>query len=264
MAISPGSFPLLGSQPVTNSFVGVEVATSTSGYVPLVNPYENFQVNNPYWGSWELIRVRIPAGSVAFKCGALVVWTGAGNNMITTLAPNTANQGAPCGFMLNSVPTNASFDQYAWVVISGVWVGHGLAFIASGASFGVSGVGQIGALTAGKQVLSAKVCDTASLSIIKSANIQAGSPVITVADSSGLFVGQNIASNSAIPVNTVIASIDQSTVPSKIRMGQTANPAIPVLATQTIGTSLLFVNNDGTNFYSTIHISRPFLQGQIT
>lgn len=259
MTTSAGQFPLIGSQPVTNSSVtGVEVATATSGYVPLIPVGTIISVTDPYWGGLELIRLSIPVSTVV-RVGTLSTLT-VDNGFVAL--PNTANLGQSVAVSFNHVPSNASFVQYAWFVIGGRYVVNGTASVAANTAFGITAAGQVGANSAGKQILNARVQVAATATVVKTVNTFAGSPIIRANNSDGWFVGQTI-SGSGIPASSYIGAIDASTTPVAITL-TTSDLATAAPATASASVSATATNNDATRFWNTVTMNRPLAQGAIT
>ena len=259
MTTSAGQFPLIGAQPVTNSSVtGVEVATATSGYVPLIPLGTIISVNDPYWGGLELIRLSIPTSTLV-RVGTLSTLT-ATNSFVAV--PNTANLGQSVAVSFNHVPSNASFVQYAWFVIAGRYVMNGTASVAADTAFGITAAGQIGANSAGKQILNARVQVAATATVVKSVSTSAGSNIIRTNNSDGWFVGQSI-SGTGIPASTFIGAIDAAVSPVAVSL-TTSDLATASNATASGFVSATATNNDGTRQWNTVTMNRPFAQGAIT
>lgn len=244
--------PTLGHQPIGNFSTAVEVAQSATGYVPLTpQPGTIMTPIDPYWGGQEVIRLRVPANTAAVLVGTAVVWN---NTFTAAVAPNTANLGQPLGFAVNAVPLNAGFDQYAWFYIGGTFPALSNASVAANTATGIAAAGQLGANTAGKQVLNARVQAAATTTVVKAnTNVQAGSPTLRVSNSDGWFVGAYL-SGTGIPAATTILSIDTS--------GTTV--VMSASATITGSASVTATYNNATVFYNVLTANRPFAQGAIT
>ena len=141
-------YPFVGNaNNSTNGGLAVEVATATSGYVPLIPVGTITTVVDPYWGGLELIRLAIPTSTTAIVAGTLACWDASYQYVIT---PNTANLGQPVGVAMSAVPLNATYVQYAWFVIGGKFPVLCGASVAADTTFGITAAGKGGANSAGK------------------------------------------------------------------------------------------------------------------
>lgn len=243
--------PTVGSQPIGNSNTNVEVAQSASGYVPLV-PLGTIQsLVDPYWGGGEVIRLRVPAGTAAIPVGGAAVCTTAFGYVA---APNTANLGQPVYFAVNAVPLNASFDQYAWFYIGGTFPVYSSASVAASAAIGIVAAGQLGANSAGKQILSAKVNAPATTTVVKAnCSTRSGSPIVQVPNTDGWFIGLTV-TGTGIPATTTVTAIDASGTLVTLSNNATATGSASLTGTYT----------SGALFWNVVTASRPFAQGAIT
>ena len=243
--------PTVGSQPVGNFNTAVEVAQSASGYVPLV-PLGTIQsLVDPYWGGGEAIRLRIPAGTAAIPVGGGAVCSA---TFAYAAVPNTANLGQPMYFAVNAVPLNASFDQFAWFYIAGTFPAYSSASVAINAPIGIVAAGQLGANSAGKQILNAKVNAAATTTVVKAnCSTRAGSPIVQVPNTDGWFVGLAV-TGTGIPATTTILSIDASGTLVTLSNNATAAGSVSLTGTYTAT----------ANFWNVLTANRPFAQGAIT
>jgi hypothetical protein len=243
--------PTLGHQPIGNFSTSVEVAQSASGYVPTTTPGTIVTPLDPYWGGGEVIRLRVPANTTAIPVGGVAIY----NNTFTyAIAPNTANLGQPLAVAVNAVPLNAGFDQYAWFFVSGTFPVSASASVAANTATGITAAGQLGANSAGKQVLNARVQAPATTTVVKAnSNTMAGSSMLRVPNSDGWFVGVFL-SGLGIPAATTISAIDASG--TLITMSNAATATGSISATGTY--------NNGAVFYNVVTGQRIFAQGAIT
>lgn len=243
--------PTLGTQPIGNFSTAVEVAQSASGYVPLV-PLGTIQsVVDTYWGGGEVIRLRIPANTAAIPVGGAAV---ASATFAYGAVPNTANLGQPVYFAVNAVPLNAGFDQYAWFAMGGTFPVFSSASVAINAPIGIVAAGQLGANSAGKQILNAKVNAPATTTVVKvNCSTRSGSPIIQAPNADGWFVGLTV-SGTGIPATTTITAIDASGTLITLSNNATATGSASLTGTYT----------SGANFWNVITANRPFAQGAIT
>jgi hypothetical protein len=258
MTIAAPQYPLIGVQPAGNSSaIGVEVASATSGYVPLIPVGTIAVFNDPYWGGLECIRLSVPA-STAVRVGTLSTLT---NTFGFVAVPNTANLGQSVAASLNDIPSNATYVQYAWFVIGGRYPLLSGASVAADTAFGITAAGSVGAIAAGKEILNARIQLAATTTVVKTnVNAVSGSPTIRVSNSDGWFVGLAI-TGTGIPASTSIGSIDASgTLVGMVQTGTTTAQN----ATATGSVSVTGTYNDATRFWNVATMQRPFAQGAIT
>lgn len=242
MTTAATNYPLIGSQAVGNWFIPDTTQRQPLGQV--------ISVSDPFWGGQELIYLAVPA-STTIPMGGVVTWD---TSLQTVTLPNTANLGVPVALALNAVASSSSV-QYAWFVIEGQYVAYSSASVAVAAAIGITAAGQLGANSAGKQILNARVVDAATLTLTK-ANVstQSGSTILRCpTGTDGLFVGGYL-SGTGIPAGATVASID----PDNYRVTMSA------AATATGAITLTQTNNNGTVYYNTLVVDRPFAQGAIT
>lgn len=206
-----------------------------------------------YWGFGEFLYVAFPA-SAAITQGQVVVWSGYGSNSTDTagyqcaVATNAANTGRPVGVAINAVASVASV-QYGWIQISGNAVIKAAASVAAGTTFGIDVTtgGSVAANSAGRQVLGAVSVAPSATTVVKTATLTNGSPVIVVADASGWFPGAAITGTG---VSGTVSSIDYDNRRVTLSANATAGGPSSVTATYT--------------GFIVGQISRPVLQGAIT
>lgn len=243
--------PTVGHQPIGNFNVAVEVATSATGYVPLIPLGTIMTPIDPYWGGAEVIRLRVPANTTAIAVGTAAIYN---NAFAYTIAPNTANLGQPLAFAVNAVPLNAGFDQYAWFYIGGTFPALSGASVAANTATGITAAGTLGANSAGKQVLNARVQVAATNTVVKAnSNTTSGSTLLRVPNSDGWFVGLYL-SGTGIPALTTVTAIDASGTLITMSLAATATGSVSVTGTY----------NNATVFWNVLNANRPFAQGAIT
>lgn len=208
-------------------------------------------VEDSYWGSAEVIYVY---ANGAIRQGALVIlnptrvsgrwrWN-------ATEVTNTANLGRPVYVAMTSM----SVGQFGWVANMGIVPVNCNASVNSDNPFGIAATGQGGALTAGKQILNARVIGAAGMVIPKAGCVaNAGSNRLQVPSSDGWFVGVFL-SGTGIAAGTTVAEIDPS--------GTIVTLSSPT--TGLVNDVVTATYNNGTVFYNVVHIDRPLAQGAIT
>lgn len=243
MTTAATGFPLLGSQPVGNFFIPDNVQRHKLG--------ATITVVDPYYGGQELVYLAIPV-STALKVGHAVTWD-VNNNIIAI--PNTANTGFPVALSLNSVASDAANVQYSWFIFEGQALAWSNASVAAAAAIGVVAAGQLGANSAGKQILNARVAAAATTTVAKAnTSTQSGSTLLKLsAGTDGWFVGIAL-SGTGIQATTTVTAIDPDNRTVTMSLAATATGSVTVTGTR----------NDATNFYNLVVIDRPFVQGAIT
>lgn len=212
---------------------------------------------DPVWGPGEFIFARANGSIRQYGlCVLTPVWDATNQvfqyNM--TECPNTANMGRPvyvpqCGGALTA-------GQYAWFMNSGVTPINGTATVAADSGFGITAAGQVGAFSAGKQVVNARIVTPATQTVVKAvvgAGAAIGETVIPLQNVQGLFVGGYVA-GTGIPAGASISAIDQ--VSSTITISAALTAAAAGNVTQTA--------NNAVIFYNIAHMDRSFAQGAIT
>lgn len=202
-----------------------------------------------YFGFGEFKYVQFPA-SAAITQGQVVTWSGFGGSAgySTAVASNAANTGRPIGVAINSVASVAQV-QYGWIQISGQAVIKAAASVAAGVTFGIDAVtgGSVNANSAGRQVLNAVSLAPSTTTVVKTAQLTNGSPVITVSDTAGWVPGLTA---SGTGVSGTILSVD----PDNRRVTLSANATVG-------GASSVTMTYTG---FIVATIDRSFLQGAIT
>jgi len=250
MTTAASMFPLIGSQPVGNFW-----QTDTTQRHPL-GAVISFV--DPYWGGGEAIYLQMPT-STALQVGTVLAYDTAASFVASAVA-NTANLGKSVAILLNYVPSNASV-QYAWALLSGSGVAYSTASVAADTAIGITAAGQIGANSAGKQILDARSTKPATTTVTKAnTRTQSGTNLLRVTNSDGLFVGCPI-SGTGIPASTYIGAISADGL--QITM-TTSDLSTAANATATGAITLTGTYNDGTKFWNVLTFDRPFAQGAIT
>ena len=242
---------LLGYPPIESvvtavNFAAGGVGPSPGGFVTAIDKV---------WGGGEFIFARANGSIRSYGlCVLTPVWDST-NRVYTwnaTEAPNTANLGRmvavpACGTALTS-------GQYAWFQVSGNVPINGTASVAADTTFGITAAGQVGANSAGKQILNARVVTAATNTVAKANSTGlSGDVVINVPDTDGLFVGGYL-SGTGVGASAIISFVDPM---GKYIIASVANSAaIAGTVTQTA--------NNATIFYNIATLNRPFAQGAIT
>ena len=243
MTTAATQYPLVGSQPVGNFFQMDGTQRHTLGSL--------ITFNDPYWGGGEAIYLQMPASTV-MTVGAVLAWDTATSFVATAIA-NAANLGKSLGFLMNALSSSPT-AQFGWVFVSGQAPVYSNASVTADTAIGIAATGQLGANTAGKQVLNARVTLPATTTVLKTnSTASGGSTILRVTNANGLFVGVYLSGTGIAAATTVIA-IDPDNRTLTLSAATTAAVSGTVTATY---------NNGGT-FYNVLTFDRPFAQGAIT
>jgi hypothetical protein len=205
---------------------------------------------SPYWGGGEFIYCRAN-GTIAAQALVVVTPELSGGRWVynVTEAPNTANLGR----MVGVACTPAVTGNYIWVQIGGLCPVKSSATVNANTTFGITAAGTVGANSAGKQILNARVMAPATTTIVKAGVANNGSNQLTVNGADGWFIGAYL-SGTGIATGTTVTEID----PSGTIVTLSAN------TTAAVNGSVTATYNNGTVFYNVAHLNRPFAQGAIT
>lgn len=206
---------------------------------------------DPWWGGGEFVRCR--AGGTIRQFGLVQIqptFNAAAPafgqyEYLVTEYPVTANLGRTVGVAMR----NATVGQYVWVQISGVTPASANASVAAGVTFGASAVGQIGANTAGRQILNAVCVAPSATTVIKRGTAPNASTILVVDNTDGWFPGLAL-TGTGIAGSTVVSQVD-------------INGKTVVLSLATTATVNGNVTGTYTNF-NIVHLNRPTSQGAIT
>ncbi len=234
-----------------------------AGYQPIASLSTTEQVRGGFiaavtdavFGGGEVIYARAN-GSIAnyALCVFTPVWD-ATNFRYTwnaTECPNTANLGRTVGVAQGGAMTSG---QYGWFLIAGTSPINGTASVAADTTFGITAAGQIGANTAGKQILNARVMTAATNTVAKTGLGASGSNMIEFpgTNNQGFFVGGYL-SGTGVGVAAQVAYVDP--LGAYILTTVVNSAAISGTVTQTA--------NNATVYYNVATMNRPFAQGAIT
>jgi hypothetical protein len=204
-----------------------------------------------YWGAGEFIYVRAAA---TIRQGATCALTPAvasgAYRFDATEVGNTANLGQMVGIAM----TPMTVGQFGWLCISGVVPALANATVAANTATGIVAAGQLGANSAGKQIVNARVVAPATTTVVKANSVaNSGSNRLQVTNSDGWFIGAYL-SGTGIAAGTTITDISPDGTQVTLSAATTAAVNGSVTATY----------NNATIFYNVLHINRPFAQGAIT
>jgi hypothetical protein len=203
--------------------------------------------HDPFWGAADFIYVKALS---TMEKGSVVqldeVFTASD-------IPNTANLGRQLYVLMNSMVTG----QFGWAQASGFAPWSASASVAADAAIGITAAGQIGANTAGKQVLGARN-RIAGTGTTAKANTQTtnGSSTLVTNGYDGWFLGMAL-SGTGIPASTVVAKLEADG--RTVQMGS-AIGTVDKLAT---ATGSVTVTGTWTNYLGVV-FNAAIAQGAIT
>lgn len=211
------------------------------------------QASDPFWGGAEFIYAKASASIRQFGLVSLLATfdsTIGGFKLEATEAANVANTGRSVAVAMYAM----TVGQFGWFAVQGNVPINGTATVAAGTTVGIVAAGQIGANSAGKQVLNA-VSSAAATTTFAKANCVApsGSTVLQVPNSDGWFPGAYL-SGTGIQATTTVTAIDPT--------GRFVTLSLATSAAVT-GTITATYNNAAI-FYNVVSLNRPCLQGAIT
>lgn len=178
---------------------------------------------------------------------------------VMTEAPNTANTGRSLYVCMTDIGVATTVSgQYGWFMRAGITPVNGTASVAAGTTVGITAAGQIGANSAGKQVLNAVSALAATNTVVRAAagpgnNNLSGGFTIQVVNTDGWFVGGYL-SGTGVGAAALITAIDR--VNNVVTVNVANSAAVTGNVTQTA--------NNATIFYNVVQLDRPFVQGAIT
>jgi hypothetical protein len=209
---------------------------------------------DPVWGPGEFIFAR--AGGAIRLYGACLltpVWD-ATNKVYTynmTEVTNTANLGRAAYVYQGNVALTTG--QYGWFMMTGRTPVNCNASVAAASPLGVAAAGQLGANTAGKEVLNATCVTPATQTVVQSGSGVAGDTVIRLSNTSGFFVGGYL-SGTGVGTNAVVTFVDP--------LGRYINASVANSAN--VSGNVTVTYNNATIFYNVIDMNRAGYQGAIT
>lgn len=233
------------------------VVAAPSGF-PLglnISPGSLYPAEDPVWGPGEFVFARaggaIPLANV---CVLTPVWD-ATNKVYTynmTTVPNTANLGRPLYVYVGN--TALTTGQYAWFMATGRYPTSSNASVAADTTAGIVAAGQIGAVSAGKQVLNARVMTAATQTVVATAISGAsGDTRIFISSTAGFFPGVYV-SGTGVGAAAICKFVDPLGRYIDVTVANSAAVSGNVTATY----------NNATIFYNVLEMNRVFAQGQIT
>lgn len=236
------SLSLVGNQPIAFGDLPDTTARQQPGVV--------VDAAGDYWGGRTVIYARANGVIAAAALCVLTPVLASGQwQYDMTAVPNTANLGRPVYVAM--APMTAG--QFGWFVRRGVCPIASGASVAADTALGITAAGIVGANSAGKQILNARVVAPAATTVVKPATANTGSTQLTVRDASGWFPGVYL-SGTGVPAGATVVSISPD--------GMTVT--MSAAATAAINGNVTATYNNGTIFYNVVHVDNPIAQGAIT
>lgn len=168
----------------------VAVPPATTPYVLPSAPGLVVSATDPVWGGGEFVFARASAGIRRWgMCTLLPVWDA--TNRVFTI---NATEVAATANLAQALAVNASgaaltTGQYAWFQIAGASPVSASASVAAGVTFGTTTAGQVGANSAGKQVLGGVSVAPSTQTVIKVGQGIISDNIINVSNTDGWFLG---------------------------------------------------------------------------
>lgn len=233
-----------------------------SGAYPPVPQNLVVTADDPVWGAGEFILAKANATiPLRAMCSFLPVWNVTNRNYDWNATPvaNTALLGRMVGVCMSEQGSVGAVNalttgQFGWFMVSGVTPVNGTATVAADTAFGITAAGQVGAVTAGKQIVNARIVTAATQAVaVASVSGASGSNTIRVANSDGFFVGGYL-SGTGVGAAAICQTISSD--------GKTITASVVNSAAVTGNVTCTY--NNATIFYNVAKLNRAFAQGQIT
>jgi hypothetical protein len=239
-------YPPIESLILAASFAAAAVAGNVPFNGEVVTAYD------PVWGGGELIWGR--AGGAIRQYGLCVytpVWDSTNKTYTPnwTECPNTANLGREVGVAQRALAAG----DYGWFLVTGNTPINGTVSVAADTTFGITAAGQVGANSAGKQILGGRVVTAATNTVVKAGRGLSGDTIINVPDTDGWFLGGYL-SGTNVGAAALISEIDP--------MGRWVRAS--VANSGVVGSNVTQTANNATIFYNVARLNRSYAQGAIT
>lgn len=231
----------------------VVAVPATLSAVP-ISPGFMATAEDPVFGPGEVIFGRA-GGSIRLLglCVLTPVWDST-NKVYTqnmTECPNTANLGRPVYVYLGN--TAITVGQYGWFLDTGVTPINGSASVAADSAFGITAAGQIGANSAGKQIVNGRVIGAATQTVLSAGSGNIGDNKILLSNTQGFFPGVYL-SGTGVGAAAICSFVD----PLGFYILST------VVNSAAVTGNVTATYNNATIFYNVAHVDRAFAQGAIT
>jgi hypothetical protein len=210
---------------------------------------------DPVWGPGEFVFARAGASiRLAGLCVLTTVWD-ATNKVFTynmTECPNTANLGRALYVYMGN--TAITVGQYGWFMMTGRFPVNGTASVAADTAIGIVAAGQVGANSAGKQLLNARSVTPATNTVVAaSVSGISGSNQIFLANTQGFFPGVYV-SGTGVGAAAICSFVDP--------LGRYI--LVTVVNSAAVTGNVTATYNNATIFYNVVEMNRVMAQGPIT
>lgn len=202
---------------------------------------------DPFWGWGEFVYAK---ASGALTPRTLCVLD---ETYLAVGVPNAANQGFPVCVAMGNMATLT----FGWFMTAGYGPIKATATVAADAALGITGVGTVGANTAGKQILGVRnrVAQTGT-KVLLSVLTTNGSSVLVTQGYDGWFLGVAV-TGTGIPASSVVAKLDPD--------GRTVFIGSAVGTIDKLATATGSISATGTyTGFTLAQMNNPFAQGAIT
>lgn len=218
---------------------------------PLTPPGQFITAIDPWWGTGEFIYAR--ANGTIRAMGLVNIRPSFQTNQYrfdATETPNTANLGGQIAVALQPMVSG----DFGWFCIGGLVPVNSNAAVAAAAAIGLAAAGQLGANSAGKQLLNAANLGLSATTVVKANATTLGlSPILQVPNSDGWFPGMYL-SGTGVAAGATVLSVDPS--------GRFVTMSAP--STAQISGNVTGTYNNATVFFNVVYLNRSFLQGAVT
>lgn len=215
-----------------------------------------FPIIDKVWGPGEVVYARANGSIRTYGlCVLTPVWdaTNLTYTYNATEVPNTANLGRTLA--VNQVGALTA-GQYGWFMLSGITPINGTASVAADTTFGITAAGQVGANSAGKQVLNSRVVTAATQTVAKTGYGASGDTKLYVPNLDGWFIGGYL-SGTGVGASTIVTAMSPNGPNG-------AEVTVSVANSAAVAGTITLTYNNATIFYNVAHMNRPFAQGAIT
>lgn len=230
------------------------VPTPASLSVVPLSPGFIATAEDPVWGPGEFIFARANGSIRLYGLCVLTQVFDATNKVVTmnmTEAPNTATLGRPLYVYQGNTALTAG--QYGWFMTTGMTPINGTATVAADTALGIVAAGQVGAISAGKQLLNARSVIAASATVVAAGSGLSGDTKINLASTQGFFPGAYVG-GTGVGAAAIVSFVDP----------QGAYILVTVVNSAVVTGNVTATYNNTVIFYNVVALNRVFAQGQIS
>lgn len=204
------------------------------------------------WGPGEFIFARASAGIRLYGlCLLTPTWDATNRVVQQNMAEctNTANLGRPVYVYQGN--TALTTGQYGWFMRSGMTPVNGSATVAAGTVVGITAAGQVGANTAGKEILSAVSAIAATQTVVTPGTGKIADTIIKLANTQGFFPGAYV-SGTGVGAAAIVSSVGNGFI------------TVTVMNSAAVTGNVTATYNNATIFYNVLAMNCASAQGAIT